>query len=201
MTLPALSPPIGGQSISVAALMPADVIVSTTNAAISRAIRTVSSSVVSHAMIYAGGGFVIESIGDGVVRRPLPAAVGEASLAVAYRHRQMTDARASSIIRFAERQIGRGYNFTGIVGQAGYQLDRWFLCSVLEVRNCESQAQRANLWMSSRGRFFCSELVAAAYRQAGVPLIPARSDSASPQTIVEVAASGDLQYVGHIVAS
>lgn len=63
MTLPALSPPIGGQSISVAALMPADVIVSTTNAAISRAIRTVSSSVVSHAMIYAGGGFVIESIG------------------------------------------------------------------------------------------------------------------------------------------
>jgi len=54
--------------------------------------------------------------------------------------------------------------------------------------------------MSSAGRFFCSELVAAAYRQAGVPLVTARSDSASPQTIVEVAASGDLQYIGHLVS-
>lgn len=200
MPLPALSPPVGGRSIAVAALQCADVIVSTTNATISRAIRTASASVVSHAMIYAGNGFVIEAIGSGVVKRPLPAAVGDASLAVAYRHRQMTEARANSIISFAEQQISRGYDVTGIIGQAGYQLDRWFLCNILEVRNCESRAQAANLWMSSAGRFFCSELVAAAYRQAGVPLVAARSDSASPQTIVEVAASGDLQYVGHIVS-
>jgi hypothetical protein len=53
--------------------------------------------------------------------------------------------------------------------------------------------------MSRDGRFFCSELVAESYRRAGTPLVAARSDSVSPQTIVEVSISGLLSYVGHII--
>ena len=54
--------------------------------------------------------------------------------------------------------------------------------------------------MSNSGRFFCSELVAEAYRQAGVPLVNGRSDSVSPERIVAVTTTGDLAYVGHVVS-
>lgn len=199
MPLPSLSPATGGRSIGQAALAPADIIVSTTNAGISRAIRSVSGSVVSHAMIYAGNDQVIEAVGDGVRKRSLSAALTGASLAVAFRHIHMTPTAASAVISFADSQVRRGYDFLGIVGQAGYQLDRWFLCRVQHVRDCEQAAQRANLWMSRDGRFFCSELVAESYRRAGTPLVAARSDSVSPQTIVEVSISGLLSYVGHII--
>jgi cell wall-associated NlpC family hydrolase len=200
MALPALTPAVGGQCIADSALSPADVIVSTTNAAISRGIRSVTSSVVSHAMIYAGGGYVIEAIGDGVVKRPLGAAVADASLAVAFRHNRMTLTASRAVVSFAENQVGKGYDHTGILGQAGYQLDRWFLCTVASVRNCEDRAARANLWMSNNGRFFCSELVAEAYRKAGVPLVRGGSDSVSPERIVKVTTTGALIYVGHIVS-
>jgi hypothetical protein len=151
-------------------------------------------------MIYAGGGFVIEAIGDGVVRRKLSAAVSDATLAVAFRHIRMNPVAATTAVRFAESQVKRGYDYSGIAGQAGYQLDRWFLCSVLGVRGCNDLAQRANLWLSSGSRFFCSELVAEAYRRGGVPLVTRRSDSVSPQTIVEVSIGGTLEYVGHVIA-
>jgi len=199
MTLPALSPTVGGQSISESALSPADVIVSTTSAAISQSIRSVTGSAVSHAMIYVGNGTVIEAIGEGVVRRQLSAALADANLAVAFRHVRMSPRIASSVVSFAAAQVGKSYDHTGILAQAGYQLDRWFLCTVSRVQNCEDRAARANLWMSNSGRFFCSELVAEAYRRAGVPLVNGRSDSVSPERIVEVTTTGDLCYVGHIL--
>lgn len=200
MSMPALTPSKGGQCILNSALSPADVIVSTTSAAISKTIRAASSSAISHAMIYAGGGFVVEAIGDGVVKRPLAEAVADASLAVAFRHARMTSGAGKAVVSFAEKQVGRGYDVAGLVGQAGYQLDRWFLCSVANVKDCDSIAQRNNLWISSGSRFFCSELVAESYRKAGVPLINGRSDSVSPEKIVQVTTTGELRYVGHLVS-
>ena len=200
MSAPPLTPSAGGRCIAFSALSRADLIVSTTNAAVSRAIRSVSGSVVSHAMIYSGDGFVIEAVGEGVVRRELSVAIADATLAVAFRHVRMTNAAAQSVVQFAANQIGRSYDVTGILGQAGYQLDRWYLCNVRGVRNCDQRAQRNNLWMSNSGRFFFSELVAEAYRRAGVPLVNGRSDSVSPQRIVEATTTGDLSYVGHLVS-
>ena len=52
----------GGLCISTAALQEADIIVSTTNATISQAIRAASGSVVSHAMIYAGNDQLLERV-------------------------------------------------------------------------------------------------------------------------------------------
>ena len=50
MTLPPLSPAAGGRCIAESALNVADIIVSTTNAKISKAIRAATGSQVSHAM-------------------------------------------------------------------------------------------------------------------------------------------------------
>lgn len=58
-------------TISASTLRPADIIVSTTDAAVSAVIRAGSGSSVSHSMLYIGGGSVVEAVEAGVVRRPL----------------------------------------------------------------------------------------------------------------------------------
>jgi cell wall-associated NlpC family hydrolase len=101
MAIP-LDPGRGGQSIGLSVLKNADIIVSTTNAAISRAIRMATGSAVSHAILYIGGGQVMEAIGEGVTLRPLSQAIAQARLAVTYRHPSITDAQAL-IVRDLER--------------------------------------------------------------------------------------------------
>lgn len=64
-------------ALSVSALRPADIIVSTTDAAVSAVIRAGSGSSVSHSMISIGGGAVVEAVDAGVVvRRPRRRAPG-----------------------------------------------------------------------------------------------------------------------------
>ncbi len=70
-----LSPPQGGECILDSALQPADIIVATTRDPRSVAIRDWTGSPISHCMLYAGGGLVIEAINEGVVSRPLSTAL------------------------------------------------------------------------------------------------------------------------------
>jgi hypothetical protein len=69
--------------ISVNALRPADIICSTTDAAVSAVIRAGIGASVSHCILYVGGSFVIEAVGEGVRRRPLAEAIEGANLAIA----------------------------------------------------------------------------------------------------------------------
>ncbi len=94
---------------------------------------------------------LFEAIADGVKRRPLSIAIGNAILAVAYRHAKATLANALAAVSYAAQQAdeNKKYDVGGIVGQAGYQLDRWFLCRALNVQNCEDRAVRNNLWMQN----------------------------------------------------
>jgi uncharacterized protein YycO len=191
----------GGRTIGAGALELADIIVSTGNAKISSAIRTATSSIVSHSMLYAGNGHVIEAVGEGVRKVLLQDAISQATLAIALRRTGLTPGIANVVVGFADQQRGRSYDTRGIAAQAGYQLDRWFLCRVTQVRDCETQAARANLWLQSNDAFFCSELIATAFSQAGLPLTDTRPSAVSPQTLVEVVSTGKLQYVGHLLGS
>ena len=60
------------------------------------------------------------------------------------------------------------------------------------------RAARANLWMQSKAKFFCSELVAEAYRRAGAPLFPKPAERASPEDVAKLGIHGKLLYVGHL---
>lgn len=194
-------PSVGGRSIPESTLRAADIIVSTTNAKVSRAIRTATGSIVSHSMVYVGHGHVLEAVSEGVRKVGLERALSEATLAVALRRADLSPNTASVVVSFVEDQKGRAYDKRGIAGQAGYQTDLWFLCRVLEVRDCETHAARANLWMEDEDAFFCSELVAAAFSHAGLPLTDTRPAAVSPQTLIEVVSTGKLQYVGHLRGS
>ncbi|MEM1411875.1 MAG: hypothetical protein AAGH19_05895 [Pseudomonadota bacterium] len=196
MTIP-LDPGMGGRSVDEQALQIGDVIVSTTPALISRVIRKATGSVVSHAIAYIGGGQVVEAIADGVVLRSLRQALMEATLAAAYRKPGLGLAQGLQIRDFLGQQLGKPYDYSGIVGQAGFQLDRRVLC-VEGTIDCVRRVGNNNMRLQRFDKFFCSELVAAAYRRAGVPLTPEPPSWVSPDDIAKMRLSGNLEYVGHL---
>ncbi len=56
------------------------------------------------------------------------------------------------------------------------------------------------MWMERRDRFFCSELVLAAYHHGGVPLTRTPPAWSSPDDVARLRLSGVLEYVGHLKA-
>ena len=186
-----------GQSIAQSALEAADIIVSTTTQFVSRGIRLGTGASVSHAMLYTGDNYVIEAIGSGVVRRPLSEALHDSYLAVAYRHQNMNPIHARLIIRYANEQLSKPYDTPGAILGGGGRASP-ILCVVL-LGTAACGAARAGTF-SSNDRFFCSELVIEAYRQANMPIITGRSDTSNPNNIVEAYSVGRLQYVGHLKA-
>lgn len=196
MTIP-LDPGRGGRSIGVDSLEIADIIVSTTPERISRIIRAATGSHVSHSMLYIGGGQVVEAIADGVTLRFLAQAISAASLAVAYRHPRLNAQQGLRIRDFVGQNLDKGYNFLGLLGQAGFQSDRWIFCVDADIA-CTRRFGRLNMRLTSTDRFFCSELVLAGFQRVGVPLTNTPPNWSSPDDIARLRLTGSLDYVGHL---
>jgi outer membrane protein OmpA-like peptidoglycan-associated protein/cell wall-associated NlpC family hydrolase len=202
-----LDPGAGGMSLHPDALEVGDIIVSTTGAFISNAIKLLTSGQVSHAFIYTGKNgkgehMGLEAIGSGVVERKLTESLDDATLAVAFRHPSMTTALAAKIVAFARKQLGKIYNYYGIVKQAKFQLERT-RCYVLPSplrEACDKGAMYLNLGAISGVGFFCSELVLAAFQDAGLPLTDKPPHWGSPKDIADLRLAAKLKYVGHLIA-
>jgi uncharacterized protein YycO len=166
----------GGRSAHPTSLHIADIILSTSSAAISMVIRGATSSPVSHTILYIGGGQVVEAIGDGIVLRTLHQALSDATLAVAYRHPSLSATQALMVRDFVGNQLGKGYGFVG----AAVSINK-VLC----------------LMSGSKDRFFCSELVLDAYKHAGAPITYSPPHCNSPGDIAMVAVY-KLSYIGHL---
>jgi hypothetical protein len=193
----ALAPARGGRSIASSTLNPGDIIVSTTGAFVSKAIRFGTMSAVSHAMLYTGNDCVAEAVGNGVREAALSIALTDASLAVAYRRNSLTDANVKEIIRFVREKAAAkaGYDYTGLIG-AGARANG-LVCVALGAVGCSI----ANLGgFSSSSKFFCSELVLEAFRRVDKPITAGRPDTSNPGQIPGAVSTGVLSYVGHLIA-
>ena len=189
-----LDPGAGGRSILGSALQPADIIVSTTSANVSKVIRGGTGSEISHAALYIGDGEIIEAIGEGVVRRALDVALHDDTLAVAYRAKTITPEQAKSVIGYAMPWIGKKYDYTGAAG-GGAKANLALCIIVLGPVGC---VIARNSGLKSKDRFYCSQLVLEAYQRAGLPLINSSPDTSNPNNIVEAFSNGTLVYVGHL---
>jgi uncharacterized protein YycO len=158
----ALDPGPGGCCVGPDALRAADIIVSTTKAGISGAIRVGTSWPVSHAALFVDGNEVIEAIGEGVVRQDLATALSDDALAVVYRHPDMKPDIAQKIVRWAAGQIGKPYDTAGAV----YSSDK-IACRIAGPRPAG---------------FFCSELVLEAYKKGGLRLTEMTSECVTRPT-------------------
>ncbi len=188
-----LDPGAGGRSIDVSALVEGDIIVSTARHAVCYAIRAGSLSSISHAMVYVGGGNVVEAVGSGVREVALGTALEGAILSVAYRDPRVDASLGAAIVAYARAQVGKPYDYAG-VARIGYRMAYPFsgrmLDKIRELTGADAD---------SASSFFCSELVFAAFEAAGIPLVASRPDASSPDELVSLG-QHSLQYVGHLIA-
>lgn len=188
-----LDPGVGGQSIDVSALQVGDIIVSTARHPVSYLIRGGTVSSISHAMIYVGNGNIVEAVGSGVREVPLATAIDDAILAVAYRHSAITASQAQTAASFARAQVGRPYNYAGVAGVANR------IMHPILSRVGDAIANRMGFHRDEARSFYCSELVFAAFEQAGAPLVASSAGTSTPSDIVDLSRN-IVSYVGHLKA-
>lgn len=188
-----LDPGAGGRSIGLDALQAGDIIVSTTRAWVSRAIRLGTLSPVSHVMLYLGGGRVIEAVGSGVREVQLEAAIADAILAVAYRVPNLSAAQRDRVLHEARQFKDQPYNYPGIV-QRGVAIVAPVTGAVVDAisRLLSVPRQQAHA-------VYCSQLVLEAYQRAGITLLSSPASQSTPEAVARFA-QGRLGYVGHLKA-
>jgi V8-like Glu-specific endopeptidase/uncharacterized protein YycO len=190
---------VGGRSIGLDALQPGDIIVSTTSQIPSWLIRHVTDAPVSHSMLYVDhGGQVIEAIGPGIVMRPLAEALADASLAVAFRYPNLSEEQALMIADFAAQQLDKPFNWEGMVVRHPRFKIKSSNCDGLEGEAYEACLNNhRQVWLGSgdNDTFFCSELVVAAYQNAGVPLTSTPPIWTTPGDLAELRLT-TLEYIG-----
>lgn len=196
---------MSSQRFSPTQLRLADIIVSTTGAAVSKTIQKGIGASVSHSMLYVGGGEVIEAIGTGVVRRPLQLALAEATLAMGLRRRNLTDEKKAEVIGYAEgfQSQSLPYDKVGAIG-SGMNGKRGGLasgvaCSLIGVVGCSYSSYK--VWRNSHSdqrdtAFFCSELVARCFELADMPIVSGSASFANPR---HLRVSDKLYYMGKII--
>lgn len=207
-----LTPSNGGQAITGAALQAGDIILSSTNGLNSLGIRVLTVSPVSHAALYLGDNTIAEAVGSGIRIRSTDDFVADESTVVAFRYPGITPAHTDAMRTFAQAQVGKKYNVTGVVLQAPFTLQRQFcelpLVPSLVRDACIRGIAAIQLGAARNDSFFCSQLVLEAYRQAGLPLTQADPLLVSPADLLHMR-EGDvpsiqitqaLQYVGHLKA-
>lgn len=189
-----------------------DILLSAAKGLTSAGIRLFTLAPVSHAALYIGGDQVAEAVGDGVRVRSLQEVIDEESMVAAFRNPRVDDVSGERIRDFAQAKVGGQYNYVGVLMQAPFTIERR-LCELPMVSETLRDAcihGLATVQLGKSGerddRFFCSQLVLEAYRQAGVPLTRAEPAWISPADILHMR-EGDvssvqidqpLSYVGHL---
>jgi Permuted papain-like amidase enzyme, YaeF/YiiX, C92 family len=205
-----LTPTDGGRLARADELQPGDILLSADPGIASAGIRLLTTSPVSHAAIYVGSDEVAEALRGGVRLRRMDRVLDEESVIAVFRHPALDEERALRISQFAREQVGRPYDFVGVMMHAPFALQRR-VCELPGVPTflreaCLSTLATVQLIHGSDDRFFCSQFVLESYRAAGLPLTRARPHWVSPEDIMHMRA-GDvsslpveqpLMYVGHL---
>ena len=184
--------------ISLSALQPADILLSTGSAAASVVIRGATVSRYSHAALYLGDGQIVEAIGHGVTLQGVRDAMSDDTLVSVYRRLQMSLQQGQQVVRYARRQVGKDYDYAGAMGggitsPSGFVIGVFLSPIVLVGGIAADLHNRAN----PEASFYCSELVALAFENAGVPL----GSGAASTTPADISRSHVLNYVGDLKKS
>lgn len=180
-----------GACIDVDSLQKADIIVSTTSQVVSKVIKGVTGSEVSHAMLYMGNLQVVESTSStGVIVRSIYEALSDARLAVALRYPDLSQAKKDLIVDYVFSKIGSEYDHVG-AASAGLQLE------IQVPMSCYMIMCVGVIRPNSADKYFCSELILEGFEYAERPFLQATDGT--PQDIVTAYENGKLDYVGHLL--
>ena len=194
---------VGGRSISSEALQIGDLIISSTSDDhILNAIGTVTGSEISHAAVYAGNGSVMLATDNGVTEWSLGELINNSSLSVAYHQKNMDATKAAKVITFLRNALvnNKGFDSWALLYAAPAQLLASYCDSLTgEAREaCLHGAKSMRPGTDSNDQFFCSELIFAAFKDAGLSISTVQPSFSSPHESVKLFHDGTLQYVGHL---
>ncbi len=188
-------------NIGVNVLRRGDIILSTTGAGSSAAIRHSLGTDVSHAALVMGDGKVIEAITTGVRIVPYSTAYADATFLMVLRRKNMNEVNRAAVVAAARQFKDRPYDTIGAAG-SGISNNRGkvlaiggFIITPLGGGITASEINRNARAENKDNSFFCSELVARAFEVAGVPIIEGNPSYANPRTLK---ATSTLIYVGHL---
>jgi hypothetical protein len=130
------------------------------------------------------------------------------------RYPGLTHDQALKIRDFAGNQLEKDYDFKyGLFRQAAFRLEMKVAEQVAKIvcrgvgnpmiyrhlmESFRNKLAIINLGTGTNDKWFCSELVLAAYAAAGAPLTAIRPHWVAPVEILNLQKSGDLEYVGHL---
>lgn len=170
--------------MKASALQVADVILSTTSAAVSKVIKAGTGGSYSHTMLYVGDGKVVEAVANGVVHRSIKLATNGALYAHAFRLKDMTGDQAAKIAAYAIGKVGGSYAFGGVFGGSG----------VISILSAPTQpflhfarwgSNKIKQGVGSHRTYFCSELVEDAYESQGLTVSRYYPSMTNPSDIWE----------------
>lgn len=191
------------KDIAASDLQVGDIILTKGDTPQSKGIRSVTNSQYSHAMLYVGNGKIIEAIGKGVVEQTLTAAAKNVSGAVVLRHSNISDAQRKTVALYAKSKIGRPYDTTGAIGSSTSSPKAQILGLLSPPLVGIAQLMDLANRLGPNSDFYCSELVALAYADAGAPLLPEKrlefGKSAASTHPGEIHKSHSLKIIGNLV--
>lgn len=168
------------QYVGLKDLRKGDILLNTTKGLTSESIQFFGGSKFNHAAVYVGDGMLVEAVGGGVRLLHLKEFLQDDHIVrtMVVRNEYLYDSQLDSIASFAISKVGKPYNFGGLVPQL---LKEKFM----------------NLDQFHRDNYFCSQLVAAAYR-AGDARIHHYSIDLSPGDLAARVGDGVYTAVGAI---
>ena len=208
------APDTGLITISPAALKDGDILFSADKGFVSKSIRYLGGTSVSHTFIYIGDGQVAEAVGSGVRISSIEKSIKESPLLAVYRHPELTPLHSSKIRQFAHDNAGKNYNNFGIVKQLPYTITRK-ACELpiipRHIRHlCLNTMAVVQIsvptFHHTNNRYFCSQFVIEAYNKANLPLTHLNPEWISPADILHMRENDvpsivpniKLEYVGHL---
>jgi hypothetical protein len=202
-----VSPSSFGRSIDVGSLLPADIILTSRPGVISSAIRGVTSSPVSHAILHIGNGRIIEATAAGVDIYGLDLAFkddggGEVNYAVVLRSPDVDEAVGRNIVDYAKSKLGSSFNYFGFFKYVALMVrlhPDLYSGKPYEIRTQMSNwIGKVELGVPDTTEVFCSQLLVEAFQAGGADFTRAPADWTAPGDVLLKLKEGYLEYVGHL---
>lgn len=187
--------------LTLGQLRTADILATKSKSVNSAAIRAATCSPFSHALLMISPNRAIEAIpSGGVMRKELQdlrdqTRDGQGKILV-LRHRSLSCEQGRQVASYALRQTGKGYDTLG-AGRTAYSTG----CNaqklnpiLIKITIVDEYGELTN--EAHDKTFYCSELVARAFEQAGAPLSKYRARNVSPGALLK---AETLLVVGQLI--
>lgn len=171
---------------------------------ISATIRAATDCAISHTILVTDFYKIIDATEIGVKERDWNTASAHYTLAIAMRRHSMENAADQDKVVAAARKFeDRPYDKLGAAGSGMFGNSRNKILAgagcTINIVACAFLLKEINDNASDENadkRFFCSELVARAFTEAGFPIVNGKATMMNPQMVFT---SPNLSYVGHLI--